>query len=74
MTKSEALIYISNLPEDSDIAISLMDNTISSGKVEEMGISRQLLKYYVSKNYIRTVPYGKQKRYLLDDVKKFSKC
>ena len=44
--------------------------TVSSKQVEQMGISRQLLKYHVKLGHIRTVPYGKQKRYLLEDIKK----
>ena len=47
--------------------------TVSSKQVEQMGISRQLLKYHVSLGHVRTVPYGKQKRYLLEDVKKLVK-
>ena len=47
--------------------------TISSKQVEQMGISRQLLKYHVRLGHIRTVPYGKQKRYLLEDIKKLTK-
>ena len=47
--------------------------TISSKRVEQMGISRQLLKYHVHLGHIRTVPYGKQKRYLLEDVEKLVK-
>ena len=46
---------------------------VSSKQVERMGISRQLLKYHVSLGHVRTVPYGKQKRYLLEDVKKLVK-
>ena len=48
-------------------------DTVSSKKVEQMGISRQLLKYHVRLGHVRTVPYGKQKRYLLEDVKKLVK-
>ena len=44
--------------------------TVSSKCVEQMGISRQLLKYHVHLGHVRTVPYGKQKRYMLEDVKK----
>ena len=44
--------------------------TVSSKQVEQMGISRQLLKYHVKLGHVRTVPYGKQKRYMLEDVKK----
>ena len=47
--------------------------TISSKQVEQMGISRQLLKYHVKLGHVRTVPYGKQKRYLLEDIKKLTK-
>ena len=47
--------------------------TISSKRVEQMGISRQLLKYHVKLGHVRTVPYGKQKRYLLEDIKKLAK-
>ena len=47
--------------------------TISSKQVEQMGISRQLLKYHVQLGHVRTVPYGKQKRYMLEDIKKLAK-
>ena len=47
--------------------------TVSSKQVEQMGVSRQLLKYHVKLGHVRTVPYGKQKRYLLEDVKKLAK-
>ena len=47
--------------------------TVSSKQVEMMGISRQLLKYHVKLGHIRAVPYGKQKRYLLEDIKKLIK-
>ena len=47
--------------------------TVSSKQVEQMGISRQLLKYHVRLGHVRTVPYGKQKRYMLEDVKKLIK-
>ena len=46
--------------------------TVSSKQVEQMGISRQLLKYHVRLGHVRTVPYGKQKRYMLEDVKKLT--
>ena len=46
---------------------------VSSKQVEQMGISRQLLKYHVQLGHVRTVPYGKQKRYMLEDVKKLVK-
>ena len=49
------------------------DITVSSKQVEQMGISRQRLKYHVKLGRVRTVPYGKQKRYLLEDIKKLLK-
>ena len=49
------------------------DSTIVSSKqVEQMGISRQLLRYHVRLGQVRTVPYGKQKRYMLEDVMKLA--
>ena len=47
--------------------------TISSKQVEQMGISRQLLKYHVRLSHIRTVTYEKQKRYMFEDIKKLAK-
>ena len=47
--------------------------TVSSKQVEQMGVSRQLLKYHVGLGHVRTVPYGKQKRYMLEDIKKLVK-
>lgn len=47
--------------------------TVSSKQVEQMGVSRQLLKYHVQLGHVRTVPYGKQKRYMLEDIKKLAK-
>ena len=73
MTKSEALEYINGLPEESNIEITVMDKIVSSGEIEKMGVSRQLLKYHVKLGHVRTVPYGKQKRYLLEDIKKLAK-
>ena len=46
--------------------------TVSSKQVEQMGVSRQLLKYHVRLGQVRTVPYGKQKRYLLEDGMKLA--
>lgn len=46
--------------------------TVSSKQVEQMGVSRQLLRYHVRLGQVRTVPYGKQKRYLLEDVMKLA--
>lgn len=73
MTKQEAINYINTLSEDRNIEVVLMDEVISSKQVEQMGVSRQLLKYHVQLGHVRTVPYGKQKRYLLEDIKKLAK-
>ena len=73
MTKQEAINYINTLSEDRNIEVVLMDEVISSKQVEQMGVSRQLLKYHVQLGHVRTVPYGKQKRYMLEDVKKLAK-
>lgn len=70
MNKQEALNYINSLSDDSNIEITVMDRIISSGEIEKLGISRQLLRYYVSIGKVRTVPHGKQKKYLLDDINK----
>ena len=47
--------------------------TVSSKRVEQMGISRQLLKYHVQLGHVRTVPKRKKKRYMLEDIKKLIK-
>ena len=73
MTKQEAIDYINTLPEESNIEITVMDKIVSSGEIEQMGFSTQLLKYHVKLGRVRTVPYGKQKRYLLEDVEKLVK-
>jgi hypothetical protein len=70
MNKQEALKYINSLPDDSNIEITVTDRIVSSGEIEKMGISRQLLRYYVSTGRVRTVPCGRQNKYLLDDVNK----
>ena len=68
MNKQEALTYITKLPEDSNIEVTVTDRIVSSGEAEKLGISRQLLRYYVKEGYVRTIPHGKQKRYVLDDL------
>ena len=62
MTKQEAITYINTLSEDIDLDVTILNRTISSGEVEKLGISRQLLKYYVSVGKVRTEASGKQKR------------
>ena len=59
MTKSEALEYINSLPENSNIEITVTNKVVTSSQLEKMGVSRQLLRYYVTNGYIRTVPHGK---------------
>ena len=73
MKVSDAKKYLNTLPDDAEIEITITDRIVSSGQVEAMGISRQLLRYYVNEGYVRTVPVGKQKKYLLEDVLKVKK-
>ena len=47
--------------------------TISSKQVEQMGISRQILKYHVGIGHVRIIPYGKQKSYMFEDIKKLAR-
>lgn len=68
MTKQEAINYIASLPDDSDLEVRIINRFISSGDVEKLGISRQLLRYWVSTGKVRTESCGKQKKYLLDDI------
>lgn len=73
MTKQEAINYINILEEDVELEVSITNRVASSGEVEKLGISRQLLRYWVATGKVRTVPYGKQKKYLLDDINKLIK-
>lgn len=73
MNKQEAINYINSLADDVDLDVTILTNTISSTEIEKLGISRQLLKYYTDTGKIRTVACGKQKRYILDDIKKLKK-
>lgn len=69
--ENKFLVEFKNEKEKNDFLKFVTDvTTIRSKQVEKLGISRQLLRYYVINGYIRTVPYGKQKRYLLEDVLK----
>ena len=68
MNKQEAIKYINSLPENVELDVTISNKIVSSGELEKLGISRQLLRYYVNNGYIRTIPHGKQKRYVLDDV------
>ena len=68
MNKQEAIKYINTLPDNVELDVTITNKIVSSGYLEKLGISRQLLRYYVNNGYIRTIPHGKQKRYVLDDV------
>ena len=70
MNKQEAINYINSLSEDVDLEVTILTKTISSTEIEQLGISRQLLKYYTDTGKVRTVPHGKQKKYLYDDIMK----
>ena len=74
MSPKQAINYLSHLSDFDDVTITVTNKkVISSGEAEKLGISRQLLRYYVVSGYVRTVPYGKQKRYYLEDVIKCKK-
>jgi hypothetical protein len=73
MTKQEAINYIASLPDDSDLEVRVINRFVSSGEVEKLGISRQLLRYWVATGKVRTIPSGKQKKYLLDDINRLKK-
>ena len=73
MTKQEVINYVTTLTDDVDLEVTVLNKVISSTQIEKLGISRQLLKYYVDTGKVRTIPFGKQKKYLLDDVLKIKK-
>ena len=69
MTVGFAKILLDSLPEDLEIKLSLADKKyLTSGEIERRGISRQLLRYYTQQGFIRTIPRGKQRLYLHEDV------
>ncbi len=65
------------LDEAKSLAAAMVEDlesqTLTSSQVEQLGISRPLLGYYVKNKYIRTIPHGKQKRYVKADVLKFAR-
>lgn len=76
MTKQEALNFIANLPDNSEINVSIITNPpyVTSGYViNTFHISRQVLSYWSRQGYVKTIDCGKQKRYLLEDIKKLIK-
>ena len=68
MTKQEAIKYLETLPDEVNVEIKVIDYYISSGEVEKLGISRQLLNYHVKLGDIKTIPFGRQKKYLYEDI------
>ena len=74
MTPQQAIDFLKDLSDFDDVTITVTNKKIvSSSEAEKLGISRQLLRYYVSKGYVRTTPYGKQKHYYLEDIIKYQK-
>ena len=76
MNKQEALKFINNLPEDAEVSISVASNQpyVTSGYIiKAFKISRQVLSYWYRQGYVKTIDCGKQKRYLLEDIKKLVK-
>ena len=71
---NQFLVEFQNEKEKSEFIKFFTDmTTVSSGQAEKLGISKQLLNYHVHLGHIRTVPYGKQKRYLLSDIERLIK-
>jgi len=76
MNKQEAIKYINNLPEDAEINVSIVSNPpyVTSGYIiNNFKVSRQVLSYWSRQGYVKTIDCGKQKRYLLEDIKKLIK-
>lgn len=76
MTKQEALELLNSLPEDAIVELAITSNVpyVTSGYIiNTFGISRQVLSYWYRQGYVRAVTCGKQKRYLLEDIKKLVK-
>ncbi len=44
--------------------------TITPKEAEELGVSYPLLCYYARQGYVRTEPWGKRRKYALEDVLK----
>ena len=70
MNVNEAKKMLETLPENTEVEIIIKGQLLISSQVEAMGISRQLLRYYVQHGYVRTVPHGKHKKYFLEDILK----
>ncbi len=73
MTKQEAINYLNKLPDGTEVDVIVVMNPpyVSAGYIiKNCNVSRQLLNYYVKQGYIRTIPHGKQKRYLLSDIER----
>ena len=70
MKVHEAKEMLNTLPENTEIEIIVKGQLLTSKEVEALGISRQLLRYYVQHEYVRTIPHGKHKKYFLEDILK----
>lgn len=76
MNKQEAIKFINNLPEDTEVELTIRSNPlyVTSGYViNTFNVSRQVLSYWHRQGYVKTIDCGKQKRYLLEDIKKLVK-
>ena len=76
MNKQEALKFLNNLPEDTEVELTVISNPpyVTSGYIiDKYKISRQVLSYWSRHGYVKTIDCGKQKRYLLEDVLKIKK-
>ena len=69
MTVARLRDLLQSVPDEIEIEIvRVSEKFISSSEVEKLGVSRQLLRYYVKNFYVKTIPHGKQKRYRLSDI------
>lgn len=78
MTKEELVRYLDQIPDTAEIHLTVTEKQnynefINSSLVEELGVSKQLLHYWVKQGYVRTVARGKQYRYSKADILKMKK-
>jgi len=76
MNKQEAFEFLNTLPEGAEVDITLKTSSyyVPAGYIiKNYNVSRQLLSYWVKEGYVKTVPYGKQKRYYLSDIEELQR-
>ena len=76
MNKKDALDLLNNLPDNAEVNLTVVSNSpyVTSGYIiNTFNVSRQVLSYWSRQGYVKTIDRGKQKRYLLEDIKKLVK-